>query len=83
MKNHREEYPYGSVTYWKGGVAANKDEDWTVCRVQAPVGIVFGMEFYREEVEKGHVARLLQMLNAAYQAGEKAKLREIKGVLGI
>lgn len=86
---HRERYEHCEITYFgrseSGGLyALQSNEPWDVIRIEG-VG-VFGdlsyLEYSKEEWQtKGQ--KLLAMLNRAFEAGQKSKIDEIKGVLKI
>lgn len=80
MKKHRIIYGYGSMTFWKDGVAASSEEEWTHCIIDAP-GSSNYVVFTRKEHDAGMAHKVLHMLHRAYELGRKDKAKEIRKVL--
>lgn len=84
MNKHRELFPYCQVTYWKDGIAADPDEEWTYCRV-SPLGMyTFGEQtFQNVEADRYAKGQLIGFLEQAYNHGKSDAKREIRELLEI
>lgn len=83
--NHFERRPYCRITYWTrtsehGGIAADKDEDWTHCTVEA-----HGLGGCRYDFSRAQMYErdnLLAFLEIAFQSGRADKAEEIRKAIG-
>lgn len=80
---HREYYPWGSVSFWRGGTASNKSEA-DRHRLEVRHGLhSISLDFSIDAMEQYKLLDTIRALRLAFDCGSGNASREIRRALGV